>query len=76
VSGGPFPRLEIRKEAALGELIHFPSPGERHVHQQLKNRGLPYRSPRTHSGRVLEGKLLGLLNAGKRQKPRFNRLSR
>jgi hypothetical protein len=59
----------------MGELIRFPLVGERHVRKQLKSRGLPYSSPRTHSGRVLEGKVLGLPNAGKRQRPRFNRLS-
>lgn len=59
----------------MGVVIRFPTIGERYVREQLKDRGLPHKTPRTHSGRVLEGKVLGLPNSGKRQKPRFNRFS-
>jgi hypothetical protein len=70
-------RLQISlKEAFMGELIRFPSRGEQYVRQQVKDRGLAYHHPRTHSGRILEAKILGLPDAGRRQKPRFMKRSR
>ena len=60
----------------MGELIRFPPRGELNARQQQKDRGLAYHHPRTHSGRILEAKILGLPDAGKRHKPRFTKRSR
>jgi hypothetical protein len=59
----------------MGKVIRFPSYEERLIRDQARREAMPA-AARTHSGRVLEGKLLGMPGAGRRQKPRFTTPSR
>ena len=54
----------------MSKVIRFPSVEERGV-RDAHLRESAAQPARTHSGRVLEAKVLGLAQAGKRQRPRF-----